>query len=117
MAKNLSKDWELKQRQEDKAAIEKGWLPKKPWKGSLGKKLIGRVILVGWLDTAPATGIIVGKSLFGDKEISVFFPEFGYCNDVDRSQIFNIGEKVNIRVTESNKFTVGFETGIICDMR
>lgn len=116
MAKKLSQ-WELNRIEEDKGAVEKGWLPKKAWKGKLNKKVVGRLVLAGWLDVPPRVGIIVEPRPGDSREIDVFFPDDGIIEHVERSQIFGIGEKVSIRVTESNKLAIGLETGIVCDMK
>ena len=69
-------------------AIEKGWLPSKPLKGRLSKKLVGMMAKVGWCDASPAWGFIVDVSQWGEAE--VFIPSMNAVEHVARDQIFEV---------------------------
>jgi hypothetical protein len=102
--------WEQVRDREVKAAIAKGRLPAKPWKGRLSKKHVGRAVLVGWEDTEPVVGLIV--ELYNATEVRVYFPGDEFTSIVGKDQIFTIGEgRVQVArvLSTDNDFSVSWD--------
>lgn len=79
MTKTNSKQEALNQE-----AIEKGWMPAKPWKGKI-RSLFGKLVRVGWNDAKPDWGIMT--DVFKLELLSL---ENGIIYIDDASQIFEV---------------------------